>query len=146
VITRAVGLSFRFLASGKRRRVSRGRRASARRPSRPRLRAVLATGASCAAAVACLSGCSQSPVDHPAGSPIAGNTSTGSAPPPLSVLTSDTSDDNGDIFMAPAGGSYPAGPEIVTTTGKVVWFHRLPAGEVATDFRTQTYLGQPVLT
>ena len=44
------------------------------------------------------------------------------------------------------GGSYPAGPEIVTTAGKVVWFHRLPTGEVATDFRTQTYLGQPVLT
>ena len=28
----------------------------------------------------------------------------------------------------------------------MVWFHRLPAGDVATDFRTQTYLGQPVLT
>jgi hypothetical protein len=62
------------------------------------------------------------------------------------VLTRDTSDGSGDIFIAPAGGSYRAGPEIVTTAGKVVWFHRLPAGEVATDFRTQTYLGQPVLT
>jgi outer membrane protein assembly factor BamB len=62
------------------------------------------------------------------------------------VLTRDTSYGRGDIFIAPAGGSYPAGPEIVTTTGKVVWFHRLPAGEVATDFRTQTYLGHPVLT
>ena len=28
----------------------------------------------------------------------------------------------------------------------MVWFHPLPDGEVATDFRTQTYLGQPVLT
>jgi hypothetical protein len=62
------------------------------------------------------------------------------------VLTRDTSDGNADIFIAPGGGGYPAGPEIVTTTGKVVWFHRLPAGEIATDFRTQTYLGQPVLT
>ena len=62
------------------------------------------------------------------------------------MLTSDTSKGNGDIFIAPAGGGYPAGPEIVTTTGEVVWFHRLPAGEIATDFRTQTYLGQPVLT
>jgi outer membrane protein assembly factor BamB len=62
------------------------------------------------------------------------------------VLTHDTSDADGDIFIAPAGGTYPAGPEIVTTAGKVVWFHRLPAGEVATDFRAQTYLGQPVLT
>ena len=70
----------------------------------------------------------------------------GTAPPPLAVLTRDTSDGNGDIFIAPAGGTYPAGPEIVTTAGKVVWFHRLPTGEVATDFRAQTYLGQPVLT
>ena len=51
-----------------------------------------------------------------------------------------------DIFIAPAGGGYPAGPEITTTTGKVVWFHKLPSGEVATDFRAQTYLGEPVLT
>jgi hypothetical protein len=62
------------------------------------------------------------------------------------VLTRATSNSHGDIFIAPAGGSYRAGPEIVTTAGKVVWFRRLPAGEVATDFRTQTYLGQPVLT
>jgi hypothetical protein len=62
------------------------------------------------------------------------------------MLARGTSGSNGDIFIAPAGGGYPAGPEIVTTTGKVVWFHRLPAGDVATDFRTQTYLGQPVLT
>jgi outer membrane protein assembly factor BamB len=62
------------------------------------------------------------------------------------VLTRDPGVGHGDIFIAPAGGSYPAGPEIVTTTGKVVWFHRLPAGEIATDFRAQAYLGQPVLT
>jgi hypothetical protein len=62
------------------------------------------------------------------------------------MLARGTSGSHGDIFIAPAGGGYPAGPEIVTTTGKVVWFHRLPAGDVATDFRTQTYLGQPVLT
>jgi hypothetical protein len=62
------------------------------------------------------------------------------------VLTRDPGGGSGDIFIAPAGGDYPAGPEIVTTAGKVVWFHRLPAGEIATDFRTQTYLGQPVLT
>ena len=71
---------------------------------------------------------------------------TGTSPPPLTVLTPDTGGGNGDIFIAPGGGGYPAGPEIVTTTGKVVWFHRLPAGDVATDFRTQTYRGRPVLT
>jgi hypothetical protein len=31
---------------------------------------------------------------------------------------------SGDIFIAPAGGGYSAGPEIVTTAGKVLWFHR----------------------
>jgi Arylsulfotransferase (ASST) len=127
-------------------RVSRGLRASGRRPSRPRLMAVLVTGAACALAVACVSACSRGPVERPGGSSVAGNTTTGTAPPPLTVLARDTSDGNGDIFIAPAGGGYPAGPEIVTTTGKVVWFHRLSAGEVATDFRTQTYLAQPVLT
>ena len=81
------------------------------------------------------------------GSPSGGRVgTTGTAPPSLAVLTRDTSGSQGDIFIAPAGGSYAAGPEIVTTTGKVVWFHRLPVGEVATDFRTQTYLGEPVLT
>jgi hypothetical protein len=62
------------------------------------------------------------------------------------VLTRDTGETKADIFIAPAGGAYAGGPEIVTTTGKVVWFHRLPVGDVATDFRAQTYLGQPVLT
>lgn len=38
------------------------------------------------------------------------------------------------------------GPEIISTTGKEIWFHALPVGEVATDFRTQTYEGKPVLT
>ncbi len=81
------------------------------------------------------------------GSPSRGaNTATGNAPPPLTVLTRETAGGTGDIFIAPAGGGYPAGPEIVTTAGKVVWFHRLPAGEIAADFRAQSYLGQPVLT
>ena len=38
------------------------------------------------------------------------------------------------------------GPEIVSTSGKVIWFHPLPPGSDATDFRAQTYLGKPVLT
>jgi hypothetical protein len=113
---------------------------------RPRLAAVLATGAACALALTCVSACSRGPVEHPAGVSIAGNAAAGTAPPPLRVLTRDASGAAGDIFIAPAGGGYPAGPEILTTAGKVVWFHRLPAGDVATDFRTQTYRSQPVLT
>lgn len=112
--------------------------------NRRRLPAVFVTGMACALVAACVSACG--PVGQPGGSPITGNRATGTAPPPLAVLTRHGGGSDGDIFIAPAGGRYPAGPEIVTTSGKVVWFHRLPAGEVATDFRTQTYLGQPVLT
>jgi hypothetical protein len=53
---------------------------------------------------------------------------------------------SGDIFIAPQGCGYPSGPEILSPTGKVIWFHAMPAGEFADDFRTQTYQGEPVLT
>jgi hypothetical protein len=62
------------------------------------------------------------------------------------VLKQGADNGNGDIFIAPMGGGYASGPEIITNTGKVVWFHAVPAGETATDFRTQTYQGSPVLT
>jgi hypothetical protein len=71
----------------------------------------------------------------------------GHGPPPVTILMPGASNGDGDIFIAPEGGSgYASGPEILTTTGKVIWFHALPAGEGATDFRTQTYQGRPVLT
>ena len=111
--------------------------------SRPRWRAVLSAGAVCALAVTGIAACSRGPARLFGAAP---NTVTGTKPPPLTVLTRDTRAGRRDIFIAPAGGGYPAGPEILSTTGKVVWFHRLPAGDVATDFRTQTYLGRPVLT
>jgi hypothetical protein len=76
-----------------------------------------------------------------------GTGAAGHGPPPVTVLMPGASNGNGDIFIAPEGGSgYPSGPEILTTTGQVIWFHALPAGEGATDFRTQTYQGRPVLT
>ena len=68
----------------------------------------------------------------------------GTAAPPITILTHDAQS-NGDIFIAPAGGNYASGPEILTTSGRVVWWHPL-SGAMATDFRTQTYRGQPVLT
>ena len=68
-------------------------------------------------------------------------------PPPLAILTAGADNGNGDIFLEPQGStSYASGPEIVTPAGRVVWFHPLPAGDFVTDFRTQTYLGKPVLT
>ena len=112
------------------------------RRSRSRLAAVLAVGA-------VVPGFAAVPA-RPANA--AGNTAsaTGSAaPPPLTILTPGPNSGNDDIFLAPLflNGSrgYASGPEIVTTTGKVVWFHSLPTGN-AWDFRTQTYLSQPVLT
>ena len=66
--------------------------------------------------------------------------------PPVKVLTQAADDGNGDIFVAPQGCGYPSGPEIISNTGRVIWFHGLPAGEFATDFRTQSYQGRPVLT
>jgi hypothetical protein len=67
-------------------------------------------------------------------------------PPPLRVLTQGAGDGTGDLFIAPQASGYASGPEILSDSGKVIWFHPLPAGETADDFRTQTYRGMPVLT
>jgi hypothetical protein len=65
--------------------------------------------------------------------------------PAVIVLKQGADNGNGDIFITPSGGSV-GGPEIISNTGKVIWFHPLPAHELAADFRTQTYMGKPVLT
>jgi hypothetical protein len=73
---------------------------------------------------------------------------TPTAPPPVSILTSNPHTGQGDIFISPFGGTstYANGPEIIDQKGNVVWFQPVPAGQEASDFRTQTYRGQPVLT
>jgi hypothetical protein len=78
----------------------------------------------------------------------AGAVTTPVAPPPVTVLTSAPHDDHGAIFVAPFGGTdkYANGPEIIDNKGRTIWFHPVPAGQEAADFRTQTYRGQPVLT
>ena len=65
--------------------------------------------------------------------------------PAVTVLKQGANNSNGDIFITPSGGRV-SGPEIISNTGKVIWFHRFPAHELASDFRTQSYLGKPVLT
>jgi hypothetical protein len=69
-------------------------------------------------------------------------------PPPVTILTSSPFIGRGDIFITPTGGSptYANGPEILDGHGNVLWFHAIPQGQTAADFRTQTYNGQPVLT
>lgn len=72
---------------------------------------------------------------------------TPTSPPPVTVLTHGNIG-TGDFFVSPFGGTatYANGPEILDQNGNVVWFHPVPAGQEASDFRTQTYQGQPVLT
>jgi hypothetical protein len=80
------------------------------------------------------------------GSPAAADSPAG--PPPITVLTQGADNGNGDIFIAPVGdtSTYANGPEIINTAGQVIWFHPVPTGQEAADFRTQTYDGRRVLT
>jgi hypothetical protein len=73
---------------------------------------------------------------------------TPTSPPPVTILTSRAHLGRGDIFITPTGGTstYANGPEILDKHGDIVWFHAVPQGETASDFRTQTYEGRPVLT
>jgi hypothetical protein len=66
----------------------------------------------------------------------------------LTLLASHAPLGGGDYFITPTGdsGTYANGPEIVNPSGKVIWFHAIPVGQTASDFRTQIYEGQPVLT
>ena len=82
-----------------------------------------------------------------AGAAAAG-AATPTTPPPVTILTSNGAVGRGDIFITPTGDSstYANGPEILDRHGNVVWFHAIPAGLTAADFRTQTYRGRPVLT
>jgi hypothetical protein len=71
-----------------------------------------------------------------------------SAPPPVSILTPYSHPAPYDIFISPFGdtATYANGPEILDRKGNVVWFQPVPAGQEASDFRSQTYRGQRVLT
>jgi Arylsulfotransferase (ASST) len=51
----------------------------------------------------------------------------------------------GDFFVAPYQGVGSPGPMILDSSGNLVWFHALPAGDFATDFRVQQFAGKPVL-
>ena len=72
---------------------------------------------------------------------------TPTSPPPVTVLTHGNVG-KGDFFVSPFSdqSTYANGPEILDPNGNVVWFKPLPQGQEATDFRTQTYKGKPVLT
>ncbi len=70
------------------------------------------------------------------------------APPFLNVggLSGPTAP--GLLFLTPKSkkDQKQAGPMIADNTGQPIWFQPLPGVQAATDFRTQTYKGRPVLT
>jgi hypothetical protein len=70
------------------------------------------------------------------------------APPPVTVLSSQSGGGTGEIFLTPTGDTsqYANGPEIINRQGDVVWFHAVPQGQTAADFRVQRYRGRRVLT
>ena len=84
-----------------------------------------------------------------AGFPWAPAASAQSASPPaISIFQNSGSLADGFIFLGPQGllpGVKVQGPEIIDNQGRIVWFQPTP-GEMATDFRVQTYQGNPVLT
>src|ERR1700683_5438943 len=74
-------------------------------------------------------------------------------PPEVTVLQRVPGQADGLIFIAPkaagiGGGPQPGpvGPEIVDSSGRVIWFSPVTNGHVAADFRVQSYHGKPVLT
>jgi hypothetical protein len=90
------------------------------------------------------------PLTAPAVSPPAPTTPSPAptTPPPVSILTSQPNFGFGDVFITPTGdaATYANGPEILDSHGNVIWFHAIPQGQTAADFRVQSLYGQPVLT
>jgi hypothetical protein len=52
----------------------------------------------------------------------------------------------GYLLLAPYQGLGTAGPMITDEGGRLVWFHPLPPGEIATNLEVQRYQDRPVLT
>jgi hypothetical protein len=69
-------------------------------------------------------------------------------PPAVTVASNQTPDSQGDIFLAPQAGPAQNGPMILDPHGRLIWFQPFPVAgnRLITDFRVQTYQGQPVLT
>jgi hypothetical protein len=75
------------------------------------------------------------------------HTLPGISPPHLTVTHPAGAVAPGFVFVAEKGGkNKPSGPLIVDNRGRIVWYHEVPAGLEATDFRAQTLRGKPVLT
>ncbi|MGP3972307.1 arylsulfotransferase family protein [Streptomyces sp. 6N223] len=93
--------------------------------------------------------------------PVGHRTATATAPPPaafrplqqqppqLDILTRQPGTAPGLLFLTPQGFAAPdspRGPQIVDDEGRMIWFRQVPNGTFTTDFRVQSYQGQPVVT
>jgi hypothetical protein len=76
------------------------------------------------------------------------HTIAGARPPTLRVTHPAQGVAPGYVFVAQKGGKSgtKGGPVIADNGGRIRWFHQLVNPVEATDFRTQTYEGKPVLT
>jgi hypothetical protein len=76
------------------------------------------------------------------------HTIAGARPPKLQVTHPAHGVAPGFVFVAQKGGKSGTrgGPVIADDHGRIRWFHQLVNPVEATDFRTQTYEGKPVLT
>jgi arylsulfotransferase ASST len=100
--------------------------------------------------VLALAGCSSATggtADPPVGK-AAPRSLSGITPPHLTVTHPAATDVAPRfVFVGEKGGKdRPSGPVIADNQGRIVWYHEVPHGLEATDFRTQTYKGKPVLT
>jgi Arylsulfotransferase (ASST) len=68
------------------------------------------------------------------------------APAAVRMLRRPKQPGSDDIFLTPQFGPVQNGPEIINSSGQLVWFSRVSPGAMASDFRVQTYKGQPVLS
>jgi arylsulfotransferase ASST len=70
------------------------------------------------------------------------------APPFVTVDTSLAGQAPGSLFLSPKSkrDDQQAGPLITDNSGQPIWFLPFSGIDAATDFRTQTYKGKPVLT
>ncbi len=68
------------------------------------------------------------------------------APSAVEILHGSGAGGGSDIFLTPQYGPVQNGPEILDSRGQLVWFDRVPRGDMATNLQVQRYQGQPVLT
>jgi hypothetical protein len=68
------------------------------------------------------------------------------APPAVKLLKTSRRAEPEDLFLAPQFGPVENGPEILDSSGRLIWFDRVAHGDAASDFRVQQYKGRPVLT